>query len=492
MPERKSKAAPKTPVSELLDRILEETVRFSKLSWQERRAELRSGQLMPHFIVLDAGAIPTSNAAAHDIKKLSDLLRTGAYAYTSDPDQFYRDTSGAIGELIVDVRKNEKSQDGWLERAAAKFEVLLKDRVERRRKTLTEIVPCYVFDEDQNVGAFEVGPVHFIPRNIWLQGLPKDSRTALVREVEDGRRTLADLQASLETVSGSDTMAVINATDLLRHIDHLPWIATVTLHNHDPIRSHANGPLLVELALDFLSLFMGQDNGERLSHPRIAAPLTETNVAFDSDWKMHSAWKFNKRGVGAAPGVANSLLTSQADLIRDAGLVISTYLSGSEAGNIPSLVERWVGALHWYGMALRDPNDFAALSDYGDVIDVLTWSHGNNTEMVDYLSVALDIEQDYKPDEYEKLQKMVARVYSDGRSQLRHGEKIGLLKDFTKELAEANYLVVTSLLVTVSPLAEAIRRGHAMLRVDPSPARRAFIAFMKDRNENSRSAVPGA
>lgn len=488
MPERKPKKVEETPVSELLDRIFAETVRVSRLTWDQRRAELPPGQFMPHFIVVEGGSIPTSNEAARDIKKLSDMLRKGEYAFTSDPEQFYRDASSAVGELLLELRNTQQSEIGWLERAAKRFQEILKARVDLGRKTMTEIVPCDVFDEDQNVGPFSIGPVKFMPRMAWLDSLPRSRRVDYVREVWTKKKSIGDFEALNKSTSAQEKVVIIGAMDVLRHIGSRPWVATVTLHDHDPVRAHANGPLLVELALDFLSLFMGQNNGQRLSHPGISGPLTQTSVAFDPEDRIYTGWRFNKRGVGAPPGTANELLTSQAGIIADAGAILSRYLSGAEIGAIPPLVERWVGALHWYGMALRDTNDFAALCDYGDVIDVLTKSGGANEKMVEYLAVALDISERRNPTELAKLNGMVKRVYSEGRSQLRHGEKIGLMRDFSAAIAEGNYLAQISLLAVARPLAEVVRADHSMLSLDPSHERRAFLAFIERWNDERRDA----
>lgn len=486
MSQRTAKVVKKTPVQDLLGRIVEETDKFSALTRDQRQATLRPGQIIPHMIVVGKRAIPTSNAAAQDIAKLATALRTGPYSYTSDPNQFFVDTSGAIGELLIELRTTGTLPDDWLGHAAARFEELLKARVNQGRRTLTEIVPCDVFDEDQKVGPFDVGPVAFLPREVWLERLPDSPRANYVREVFSGARTLASLKEALETARNDDKMALIEAADLVRHIDGRPWIATVTLLSHDPIRSHANGVLLVELALDFLSLLMDTTSGRRLSHPGIAGPLIETKLALGDDDTMFSSWKFNKKGVGAPPNAANELLASQAAIIGDVGEILSAYLNGSVAGHISPLVERWVGALHWYGMALRDPNEFAALCDYGDVLDVLTRSGGNGKTMAEYLGVALGIDEVTNKDEYKKLGDMVERIYSDGRSQLRHGEKIGLMRDFSAELAQANYLVQLGLLAVAEHLADFVRTKNQVLTLDPSQERRAIMALMKGRIERIR------
>lgn len=472
---------------DLIDRILKETDRVSKLTWDQRRAELPPTMILPPTIPVGQGNISTSVDAIRFAHQLSEIYRQRQrLIFTVSPETFERQTLYAIGDMLMDVQKAELPKD-LLPTAFEFFKKHLTDRVSKSTHDLFSIVPCAVFDSDQYAQAFTIGPAHFEPRDTWLARQPARLRTNLIRQVWTQERTLADVEATFKSADTLQKQEIMRATDLIKHIGRQSWIATVEFHGHDPLQAYVKGPLFVELGLDFLSLMLGRDNGRRLLHPGMGRPLSETAVVMDSNGNLGSSWKFNKPGVGGPPGAVQRLFMCNVAFFEAASVILNRYSADSDAGKISRLIERWTNALQWYGDAMRHDLDFKALADYGDALDILSNAGGKFIEMIEYCEVALNVKRDtHITADGRSLNNVVNSVYNLGRSAIRHGNRFGLMNEFCLERSLAHELVSTVLLCVTQPLATIVNENNRMLTLDDGEVR-AFVARVQDMHESTGS-----
>lgn len=416
---------------DLIDRIVEETVRVNKLTWDQRRAELPPTVILPPGIPTGQGNIPTSVDAIHLAYQLSAIYRKCQRSiFTVSREMFERQTLYAIGDMLVDVQKAELSED-WLPTAFKFFEKHLEDRVSKFTHDLVEIVPCEVFDSDQRADAFTIGPAYFQPRDAWLARQTTRLRTDLIQQVWAQELKLADVETMSKLAEAEQKLEIVGASDLIKHIGSHSWIATVEFHGHDVQQAHVKGQLFVELGLDFISLMVDRDSGRQLLHPGMSRRLIETTASLDSNGDLSGGWKFNKPGVGGPPGAAQRLVVGNVAFFDAASAILNRYSADSDSGKISRLIARWANALQWYGDAMRHDLDFKALADYGDALDILTNAGGNLGTMIEYCEVALNVGRDTQiTADGRSLSDVVNSVYNLGRSAIRHGNRFGLLNEF--------------------------------------------------------------
>lgn len=467
-----------------MDTILSETVRVSKLSVQELRAELPAGWIIPPMIPIGSRTIWTSAQAMDAINKLSETYRRQwAKKYTVSRDSFQSCMMHAIGEMIVEIRSVPQNQANWLQHAINILDGSLRKRLSNTAIDLTEIVSCDVFDEDQQAPAFSIGPVNFVPRLEWLRSQPEVMRTVINR-VWAGQLQLDNLE-SIGQSEGIAKIDLFHAMELVRHIGVHLWVAAVPFKGHDVKQAHIKGPLFVELALDFLSLFFSTDRGRQLLHPGIQSRLSETSISLDKAGKAFSGWKFNKPGVGGPPGMAQKLLQDGRDLLDAAGVILSRYSADSDAGKISRLIDRWINALHWCGTAMRHDLDFMALADYGDALDILSCAGGNTGEMINYCATALSVDKQYQiAKDGSSLETVINQIYNLGRSAIRHGNLFGLMAEYGRERARAHEMTREVLLNVTMPLADIVRENNRMLTLDKDEVR-AFLSVLSNRHSKT-------
>lgn len=465
--------------------VLSETVRVSRLSLEVLRTELPADCLIPPMIPSAVGTTRwTSVRAAQSMDKLSEIYRAKCAPYKVSPESFRTYTQYAIGEMISEIQAKPPSASDWLPCAVKVFDKCLRNRLSKSLTDLTEIVPCDLFDVDQRVPAFSVGPVQFSPRDCWLAAQPAGNRTSLISQVWARELKVEDIKPTNQPGGVSQTDA-LSVRELVEHIGPHLWIALVPFTGHDVTQAHVKGPLFVELALDFLSLFMDAASGRRLLHPGIQGRLSETSVSLNKDGWAFGGWKFNKPGVGGLPDAAQKLLRDKKCLLDAAGAILNRYSSDSDAGKISRLVDRWVNALHWYGRAMRQDLDFMALADYGDALDILTSAGGNNGNMVNYCATALAVNKEKQiTEDGLSLVDVISRIYNLGRSAIRHGNQFGLMSEFGRERALGHELIRIVLLMVTEPLADIVGANHKMLTLDKNEVR-AFLRVLSERRKNS-------
>jgi len=136
------------------------------------------------------------------------------------------------------------------------------------------------------------------------------------------------------------------------------------------------------------------------------------------------------------------------------GGTLRSLVEGVPTRHAPNLDRRWLTALFWYGEACREPHTFVAIGKLGVCLDVL--SGGGEGEGI--LAMATNLTGN-KPDDVVvpgrsmTLKQMVKAIYSNGRSQILHGGRLGLLEPLEPILSYASDLARVALQVSVIRLA---------------------------------------
>ncbi len=152
---------------------MEECVRVSKLSFDQRMADLKPGTLFPPAIPIGMNEISTSQKGFEEIGKLAGLYSFEPAALRSkiSKDTYAKAVLYAVGDAIVGLRDspfNGVKEDEWVEPMVALFKEKLTTRLDAARRTQIHFLPCHLFDSDQKAPSFKIGLVTFFPRDQWF------------------------------------------------------------------------------------------------------------------------------------------------------------------------------------------------------------------------------------------------------------------------------------------------------------------------------------
>jgi hypothetical protein len=193
----------KNPAIEpLIEKIMTECVRVARLSFQEQMAELKPGVPFPPTIPVGPGQLDTSSEGFEAIGKLSALykLEPPEVRARVSRDTYAKVVLYAVGDSIMWIKdqtktKSKVDEEPWVEPMAAQFKEQLASRLAGVKRDQTQIVPCHIFDSDQNAPSFTVGPISFYTRPDWLKTLNGEvTRTDLIEDYWSSRLSLDDLR----------------------------------------------------------------------------------------------------------------------------------------------------------------------------------------------------------------------------------------------------------------------------------------------------------
>ncbi|MET4245491.1 hypothetical protein [Bradyrhizobium sp. RT10b] len=487
----RDKAMP--PIETLIETIVEEAWRVSNLPLADQMAEKRPGSPFPPSIPVGMAQIHTSNRGFDAIGKLADLYRFEPPSLRNriSKETYAKAALFAIGDSIIGFPDLQLSTDAdWVAPMATLFKEKLAARLVNTTKNQTQYIPCHIFDPDQKVPAFKIGPVTFYPRSDWLRSLDAGVvRIDLIRKVWKGSLSTEELQK--DAFSGRSADAVRGAFAAVKSVGGHFWVAAVKVPDHEPIQSTKKGTMLVSLAMDVLSLLLvPTDSARLLMSGGQHAAFSERSLFSNDQGKLFDRVRIHMHGLGGPPGHAKKFLKGTKKLLDAAGVIISRYDTDAASGRSSRLVERWINALHWYGQALREPSDFMALVKYGCAMDILTDGTGNLTQLAARTAAAFGIEPDaVVTKDGDKLETIISRVFNEGRSALAHGSDFGVLAEKGDQRALAYDLVHKLLLSFIEPLAAIIKESHAMLTLEKDEVR-AFAGRLKSFAKGTGAKAP--
>ncbi len=323
--------------------------------------------------------------------------------------------------------------------AKKKLRRRLEDRLAAVEHDVVHTFPCHILD-DTSIGEFDVGPVRFWPRLVWL-----DYAERIEGRKADWVKYLREAWTKNVAPPEGKTLHECYVRIIHSGFGFCKWAATVTISGNDIGRSKERAHTATRLAVDALGVVLNRRDALNLRGPgdelRPRAAVTIMHVPKKS---ISLGQSLDLPRLGGRPGFAKSYL-DDTKAYRDAtGKAIDPIVAVKPSGSIPRLRQTWCDALFWFGEARRDPTDFMALVRYGMSLDVLT--QARQERGITCLLAALF---GMRPNDTfltdgKTLAKAAERIYN-ARSQLGHGGRPALLEDLPFSRASTDMIAALAL-----------------------------------------------
>lgn len=400
---------------------------------------------------------------------------------TIERKRFDRISFTAIGDTIAGAKarlpaedRDESEADAFWATLAADYRLNLDRIAQETRGDADRHIPCQLFDADQGVAAFSIGPVSFLPRAAWIDRFVRDTTTAdLVRAVDGGERSADGLRDEAFAPSG-DRIA-FEAWEVLSFLRGYGWIATLRMADHEAGQAQQKASILIGLALDALGLRFQEGDVRRFAKADRAHLVGDIRFATTPSGKILRGSTVHRTGLGGAPGALSAKMMQERPFLDAVGLVLAAYLASRQTGRAPHIIERWANALYWVGEARREPSDFMAVVHYGCALDGLTGAAGYIGPMTKFAEAALSPGPGGAGGTGISIAEAVRRVYAEGRNKLAHGEMPGLLEDLADVRRLGDYLLTHLFDRVTLDLADVIANSPSKLEIASEHAIRGQI-----------------
>lgn len=360
----------------LLARIIEDVIDAKALSFDEWIA-LSPNPLVPLALPVSAGGqYQVTQAGVDAAHALTDQVWKARkdFRQTIVRKSFDRLSFTAIGDAVANspayLDPNEDPPgDSFYTAVAADFNAKLDDLANRARSDVDRHIPCHLFDLNQCVAGFAVGPVEFLQRAEWLtRYVTNNVRIGLIQDVESRTVSYEDLKR--QALSQDATQDLHEAWRILSALQNFSWVATLRVSNHELDQSHRKASVIVGLAIDAVGMRFHVNDARKFTRMGRQHLYSEERLASTPDGRFLSGASIRMPGLGAKPGALAAKMAAERPFLDDAGKVFEAYVAGRQTGSAPHLVERWMNALYWFGEARREASDFMAVVDYGCAVDV--------------------------------------------------------------------------------------------------------------------------
>ena len=499
--ERESRGGRDMPDEEPDERLLEtifEDARKAATMAEDDWWALSQFPLVPLAIPVSFGTgYPVTQAGVNAAHRLTGKVwdERGDHRQAIDRKAFDGLSFRAIGQALQAgfARIHEEADDadgnGELDRTfyrqlAADFRDILDKLAEEVRLDVDQHIPCTLFHGDQNVPAFSVGPVEFLPRAVWIERfVPDGDSRDLVNQVERRELTMDDVRR--EALKRDSGRAARDALTAVSFLGGFAWVGTSRIADHELRRSHRKASMIVGLAIEAVGLLFHVSEARRFARAGRAHLFGEHRLATAADdGRFIHGWSAHLPGFGSGPNEIAGTIRAERGFLDSAGGILGAYLADSQKGGARHLVEAWVNALYWFGEARREVSEFMAVVKYGCAIDVLSGAGGEFKEIRDFAEAALaPREAEDLHDGVRSVAQAVKVVYKKGRNKLAHGETPGVLEDFREQQWVGDFLLANLFYVVTLELAEVM--ADETSRVSEVDRKRAFRC-LKERLRKRR------
>lgn len=471
----------------LLQRIFESVFEAKELSSEDWQA-LSPNPLVPLALpVSTGGQYEVTQAGVDAAHALTDQVwkARADFRQTITRKSFNRLSFAAIGDAVANRHSHldaseDPPGDMFYGRVAADFNAKLDALAKGACGDVYRHIPCSLFDLNQGVAEFGVGPVKFLPRANWLtRYVANPIQLGHIQDVDCGTVPYEDLQQ--RALSQGVDPDVYEAWQILSALRNFTWVATLRLSSHELDQSHRKASLIVGLAIDAVGMRFHVDDACKFTRMGRQHLYSEERLASTPDGRFLSGWSVKLPGLGARPGALATKMVAEQQFLDDVGEVFATYLAAHQTGSAPHLVERWMNALYWFGEARREASDFMAVVDYGCAIDGLSGAGGVAKGMVKFAEAALNPKGCPTHAGALSVADAVNRLYVEGRNKLAHGETPGLLEDLSELRAIGDDLLARLFNEITIELADFIRNKPVYLTVSKEQAFRALITRLEQR-----------
>jgi hypothetical protein len=321
---------------------------------------------------------------------------------------------------------------------------LLDKRVQGLTESITHYFPCHIFDDQSRIDCFAIGPVSFHSRLDWIahvekqadKALPWSNRVIKNWYPEEGMEEETDFDPIADTVS--------EATKICK------WVAAISIPKTEYSRSHERASTTVRLALDAFGLGLERKGANCLRGPGDEIRSTDTySLVQIPGQDIHWGFSTDLPVLGYKDSLKKYLASTE-PFRNAAGQALTSFINPNSNLALPTLNQRWCDALFWFGEARRDKTSFMALVRYGMALDIL--AKGTRKKgIVNLLSALFNL----KPNDIiiaadgSTLDKVIIKIYNEGRSQFGHGGRAGLLQDLPISVHVADQITTRALLAYV-------------------------------------------
>ncbi|WP_146014152.1 hypothetical protein [Trinickia dabaoshanensis] len=341
-----------------------------------------------------------------------------------------------VGHIISGAYRDRFDADPKFKRV---FKKILSERVASLSKTTMHYFPCHVF-ESPEAPQFEIGPVRFMSRVDWLDLVESNAQLSLgwvrpLRAYFQGQALRPGAPVwDPATISSEEQQKSIDdqwkAKSTCDEVGACRWIAVVEVPDRLAKLSRTCAEVAVRVAIDAFGLALGHLDALDLRGPGDAKGATLSHQLLQVRGRdIPTSWSLDMPGLKGGAGRYHELLDRTAGLRSSAGKALYAFVNHNTPGPVPTLKKRWVEAMYWFGEARREPAEFVSLVKAGIALDILT--QGKKAGGILTLCCGLfGLEKsDVVSNNGMSLESAVTAIYDDGRSQLSHGGRLGLLQE---------------------------------------------------------------
>lgn len=471
----------------LLQTIIEAVIEAKAMSFHDWVA-LSPNPLVPLALPVGAGGqYQITQAGVDSAHTLTDQVwkARADFRQTIERKRFNRLSFTAIGDAVANSPahldpSDDPPGDKFYAAVAADFSVRLDALANKARGDVDRHIPCHLFDVDQGVTEFAVGPVEFLPRLDWLtRYVTNPVQLRHILDVESRKVPFETWER--QAMSQSAAQDLHESWRILSALRNFSWVATLRVSGHELDQSHRKAAVVVGLAIDAVGMRFHVDAARKFTRMGRQHLHSEERLATTLDGRFLIGSSIKMPGLGAKPGALTAKMVAERPFLDDAGEIFTAYLTGRQTGSAPHLVERWMNALYWFGEARREASDFMAVVDYGCGLDGLSGAGGVASEMVKFAEAALNPKGCPTPAGMLSVADAVNRLYVEGRNKLAHGETPGLLEDLSDLRAIGDDLLAKLFDAVTIELADFIRNKPQYLTVSEEHAFRALKTRLAQR-----------
>jgi hypothetical protein len=343
---------------------------------------------------------------------------------------------GVVGDILA-TKQPDKLDQLDVRAFSTELRQGLSDRLASTDANVEYSFPCRLFDHVRT-GKFNIGPVYFWPRLLWLDHVEKTGggSTPWVNIV----------RANWQTPSTMTPDIVVDkwrAEAITTGFHDCSWVATVTVATNELGRSDEWASILVRLGIDALAVPMHLSRATQFTIPGDKLDLLRSIAVVQSAEGKTGIW-FSGQGarIGEEENAAEAFLQSTCSYRSAVGKALEALKALSPSGPI-SLLRRWCDALFWFGSARRDTTDFMALVHYGVTLDVLAEA-AKAENIIRLLESLFGITRE-QPINGGTLKHVTESLYNQARSMLSHGTRRALFEDMPLSREQADQLAANAL-----------------------------------------------
>jgi Apea-like HEPN len=325
------------------------------------------------------------------------------------------------------------------------FKRNLREKIEIATNELncsrTYLFGAWVIQGDA-VSSIELGPVHFLLRERWIQEAVK---AGLITEAQSARILKRWREKPAKAHNKKYTKSRSRENDIIDTIGPCPWACKITVVGHSDERSQEKAIIAARIALAAISLSWDRQTSTSRETGLLfdLGPYrTRTIVAYAGDQIVKSLRQSVLRlgwFLHATDGPA--FTASSGKRLETVGRALNTFIAVEPHGKNQKLEAILCRALMWFGEACREPLDFLSIVKFAATLDTLAkGTHADGiSDLIKKRFPIKDLDAPFLTDGT-SAKHLVEQIYDTGRSRIVHGSRPSLVEDFDQLRARAEML----------------------------------------------------